>query len=463
MAEFTDALGPGEEPIEIRGPEDPVDRDDAWRVRATPSTLIIFMPAAAPADRETPPDAATAERALADGSGEAITILDRPDAPDPDVAWSFVVDVANLDQPLIVWCEPAEPMPPEAPVPDAVRTCRWTIGVQTLIARENPPAHFGRVMATLAHGFADAAAILDVLSNRMHDRAALDDLFGALDEGALEPPAAAMWLIHCVPDEQQQRLWLFTDGLRRCGRPELEMLDVAAGDRDAAVRVMNRAAGWVLERGAPAPGSAIEIGPDLVVTLQRAGDVARYVSDDVPGSLNTRSGDELATITQRAAICGVEPIGEYRKIWAWPRDVVGAVAQGRVALYESPRETARRTQRARVRWPLFVRAMQSAGDGDVRGAVKVARPLDSQGDPGRDGVTREHTWVDVRAADATTATPADPDHALVHASDISDWVINTPTAAYGPGQVSALRAAFDRERTAMNDTHPSSTDSREST
>jgi uncharacterized protein YegJ (DUF2314 family) len=225
------------------------------------------------------------------------------------------------------------------------------------------------------------------------------------------------------------------------------MLEVPDSAAASAAELLGGVAALIIEDGAPAPGQAIEIGSDLAVVLQPWADVARYLGDDVPGSLAGRAGDaEEAHAGPRAVVCAPEPTGSFRKLWVWPEESARRLSRGEAAMTLTDRATRRQAHLAQAEWDHIVLAF--AEGGDVQFAVKAGL---ATGDD-----RREHVWFDVEAADAgglegrlLNEPRFLPDLAAgarvrLRRDQISDWRVMTRDRSFGPLDAAALRRRIGR-------------------
>ncbi|MHC4948273.1 MAG: DUF4026 domain-containing protein [Planctomycetota bacterium] len=411
----------------------PGDRpDDPWHLaHAEPTSLLVPRPgrmAPAPADVLAALGATERERLA---------------PPAPDVRWAVAADLGD-GRTGVLWTEPARETPGD---PGGATTGHgWVVGLQVVLDRADPLADFAAVLRRLRVAMPDAPAILDVNCARWHPPPPPTPS-GDGTEGMM--PAHALWVVHVVEPagdaDPPAGAWLHTHGLWRCGRPELELLEIPPDRLAAAAEVLAATAELLLEWPWPAPGASMEIGDGLGVCLQPWPEVVPYLADGVPGGAADRAprGDDRDEVAAahagvRAVICGPEPRGRYRRVWSWPREAVDAVDRGDAALFRTERATRRQAALARAAWPRFRAAWDEAGaDAETMFLVKAVLG------PAPDADVREHLWMRVRGlgrdgieADLLDTARAGPyrrgERLTVPPEAVTDWEIVTPAGRRGP-------------------------------
>ncbi len=365
-------------------------------------------------------------------------------AEDPSVAWCAAVETPGALRPLVLWAEPART--PAAADPPDVRSsrARWAVGVEVMLDVQDPLAVYCRLLRTVAGGVPAAPAVLDVNSTRWHTRAELDEM---LVSDAIEPPAQIMWLTHVV--EGPSGTWLHTHGLRRCGRPELEMLGVPRADAAPAAELIDALASLLLEGPPPSPGVPVEIGPELAVTLQPWWSVVPHIDRAAPGGPADRAGDAGAAHTgNRAVICAVGG-DEDGSRWRWPEAVVRRLQDDEATYYCTARATQRQTLLARAGWDVFAAAITAAAAREpargVRFGVEAALAV------GPDASFHEHLWFEVCRVEQDrfegrlvhrprdVADLGEGDRTWIDLESVTDWRVFTRDGSHGPDDLAALK------------------------
>lgn len=398
-----------------------------------PTSLIALWP------HDAAPALDDVVAALARHLGEA-AVREALPADDPAVAWSAAVDLPCASAPVLLWAEPAQPLDDHERDALGVADCRWALGVQTLLDRADPLTAFREIVHAIAGAYPRIPAILDLDTTRWYPRAELENVFAP---GGIEPAAEVLWTIQLV-EGRAGVTWLHTHGLRRCGRPELEMLEVPVARAAQAADLLQDVAGLLLERDVPAPGTAFEIGPDLLVSLRRWEDVAPHVSEDAPGGMSDRAGVRAeAHAGPSAVVCAFGADPDDR---TWPRDAVARRARGEATVFVTTRATDRQAALARAAWAHFVDAFAAATD-TARFGVKAGFPDDQ-------ARGREHLWFEVCRAERdrvegrlmheplAVARLHEGDRTWIDIEQVSDWRILTAGAAFGPDDADRLAAAL---------------------
>jgi hypothetical protein len=367
---------------------------------------------------------------------------------------------------VIFWSEAAHQLGPGELDDPVAHGCRWIIGAETLLDEEDPRQDFFALMTLAAATFGDAPAVLDVNSGRWHPRRALDGHFGA----GSTPPEDVLWMTHVIvsaPGDATARAWIHTHGLRRCGRPELEMIEVPVRYADRAAELLAGLAGRMLEEGVPGPGEPWAVGPGLEVALQPWPVVARSLGD-VPGGMADRIGmPGDAHVGVRAVVCGAAGSGHQPET-PWPSQVLRRIDRGEGAFYLSRHETGRLAERARAAWPRFVGAFTTVSpqllaadpaapvdedDSGVRFLVKagLAQETSTAANEGE----REHVWFVVRRCEESrfqgellnqpvlVKALQRGDVTWIDRRRVSDWSVVTPLGSYGPGEVAEMSGALE--------------------
>lgn len=444
-----------------RPPDDP-----AWRSEEEPpSSWVAFWP------EEAAPDRSEIVQAVAAWLGGEANI-GRTENPDDnaEMLWNLVVEVPSIDAPVVIWAERAAalPSPPRGGADEALAKCPWVVRLQAQLGANTPVEDHFVLTSLLAGALPSAAAVLDVSSGIVFERTALEEWF--LDPDA-RPNERWLWSVLGLTASREtpppgSRGMLFTTGLRRCGRPELEILDLPVERMDAGVALLNAVAGLLLDVAIPAPGEPLEIGPGLKVTLQPWRKVAEALEKDAPGSVASRealSGEGPSLDGLRAVICDPEPVGRFRAAWSWPRSAIERLESGHAVLYASARRAEATATRARRTWPDFATAFASLTKSEVPGLRDLARrAFLIQAPIAPDGVdansSSEQAWFRVEGFDAglvraalcaasLTRPELNEGHVMRLApSEVRDWRVALDDRDFGPDDPAGLLEAVDRLR-----------------
>lgn len=436
----------------------------AWELEPEPTTLIALW-----SGGESPTQTEVIS-ALESTVQEPVGIMEEMEPPEgTDVLWCAVLDVPDIESPVFIFAEPGKPLEPGELGDEAAESAKWVVGVEAVLDPEDPLRDLIRLVRLLAAAFPDAPAILDVNSTGWVLRQQLDEIFLS-DE--VEPPAEILWTIHLVEREEEQRsgdaeapsgkVWLHTHGLWRCGQPELEMLQVPSKHARSAAELINDIASLLMESRYPEPGEPIEIGDELVITLQPWETAIETIPPDEPGGAEDREGEENPHGGPRAIICARHRSSDGA--WIWPEQIVTRLEQGEGVVYRTQRATQRQARLAQHAWGQLATAFASArqmlsGPQDDRSIVFLLKAGMDRAEPAAAGdVGREHLWFEAqrfegdRAEVRLISSPRwveelQPGTTLwIERDAVSDWEVLTPYGGFGPSALPALWRAIDMLR-----------------
>jgi uncharacterized protein YegJ (DUF2314 family) len=247
--------------------------------------------------------------------------------------------------------------------------------------------------------------------------------------------------------------------------PELEMLEVPARHAQAAAILINHVASLLLESPPPPPFEPMEVGPESRVALVPWKECVEFMEAEAPGARafreNAEKDGDASFIGVRAVVCAAEKRGRFRSVWAWPKDIIDRMEDGRAVLYASEHAAAATERRAQRTWPAFATAFASVKRADdesisslADSAFHVQAPVGTVDDQDR----REQGWFVVHRFDhdvveaTLSEDPVTGDE--MHAGDtiriprdrITDWRVMLPEEMYGPDRSVALLEAIDRLR-----------------
>ena len=419
-----------------------VQQSDPWALpEPEPTTLIGLWPHA------QPPRMTEVRAALRRFIGDDVTVGDEPPAADDSVLWTAVFELPGLPHPVIIWSEPAKPIPPgELDNPQA-EACKWVLGATAVMDGDDPLSSYTSLVRAVAGSFKDIPAILDVNCTRWHLRHDINRLFLCDD---IEPPAEVLWIIHVVQKSAEINTgWLHTHGLWRCGRPELELLQIPGEHIGPACELLGTIAELSLDEPLPEPGEPLEVGRELAVTLQPWREAAKFLDHDTPGSIAARQADaDDPHQGIRAVICESRSPGTRRATRLWPKDIVLKVQRHEAALYRSQRATDRQAALAQGTWSQLIAAFSSVPDRTPPGwsfLIKAGFADEDLNPP-----TREHLWFDLLRVDgdraecrlinqpATVPRLNQGDAIWIDAAIVTDWRVCTPSGDFGPDEAAAM-------------------------
>lgn len=416
-----------------------------------PTTFIALVPGDAP-------EVTHITSALASVAPQPLRVLGEIEPQEQSVRWAVVVETETLPAPVLIWCEPAQPLQPGELDDPVAHACAWVVGAETLLGVEDSFAAHTNLLRLLAAGISGAPAILDVNTALWHARHELHQQY--LDD-AIDPPADGLWVIHSVRAGKEQSspddlVWLHTHGMWRCGRPELEMLEVPAADVSDAAALLNDIASLVLDSPPPAPGEPYEIGRSLNVTFQPWQTVMETLNPDAPGGPAHRENDhEEGHTGVRAVICDVQSRGTYKQVWTWPQRVLEQLRSGDAVLYMTERATQRQEAIAQKHWPRFVDSIKSEQPPQPDQRIMVKAGFARGGDAKMFG--REHLWIEID--ELTVGAPrgrllhtpeeipglAAGDTVTIDPEMISDWQVIMPDGVFGPDDMKQIEQHLPRD------------------
>lgn len=304
-----------------------------------------------------------------------------------------------------------------------------------------------KAMAALAP---EAVALHDQGAQVWRPRTWIEDAV----RGLSPPSPLSLFSLHAVRGDDD-RVWIHTHGLVRCGTIELEILDVAKEQSGPLSHLINTAALMLIERGAPDPEQPFEVGRDMRVAwrpwneaLEDAGPLSAGGMDDRPdhdflvGSLYVPTDRKTGLLRRRPVRLSV---AEYVPL-----------IEGNPIFYISAMETRRMTMLALERFKAF-RSLEKRfrDDGEWTFLVKLGYAVDEQYADDPAYPSNEHLWFEVHAVDQARvdATLINEPYAIArmgegdrdwHAVDeLSDWTIQSPLGSFGPDRVGLLQEHLD--------------------
>lgn len=458
----------GDVPLPILSDEDAAApaavAEDAWTLPQPFATSLVGLWPGADA-----PEPDEVVEAFARFLREDIRILETIEPEDGAIEWNRVLAVPGLPAPVIVWAERARAMGPDDLPDAALASYRWVVGCESMLSTEAPLEDFIALVRLLAGSIEGTPAVLDAMTRQWFTRPELESLFLADEPEATEE---VLWRIQAVGRAERlqddDRIWLYTVGLWRCGKPELEILELPGRHVGAGVALLNGIAALALAAPIPQPGTVAAIGQNLRVAFRPWREAAAYLDAASVGSVaDRRAAEEAGELNPlmgvRAAICDPEPRGTFRPLWTWPAQAVALIEEGRGALYLSERSTREIARRANRTWPEFATAFASVGrhrrlreearsaEGELAFLVKAA--FSDAGDPERG---REHLWFEIKSLRGDSveaellnapqlATHLKPgDTVAIDRSSVTDWRVILPEGGFGPANAEELLRAIDR-------------------
>ena len=322
------------------------------------------------------------------GSDAEIRELDQSIDGPAFALWAVPLMLGEHPVPVIAWAERIEH--PDS-MPGVARGANWMIGLQTVLDPQCPLEIWTRLAGLLLRTSPRITALFDQETEQWFDRDEIQLHFLTSSPTTHE---GMLFRVHATATserpEEADSIWLHTEGLRRCGCPELEILELPAAHLGVAHELLNALGALFITRGVPAPGVSFEAGTGVSLVLNDWRTSVEVLSEQSLGSAEHRMmlGGEVDNplLEAHAVVCGAEPVGTYRKMYTWPRESIEAIESGRAALERTPAWTSFRSVLARSLWPRFME-MHASG----------RRMLACMAMEAGDG-SRDHVWVEVSEA-----------------------------------------------------------------
>ena len=307
----------------------------------------------------------------------------------PDFAlWSIPLMLGEHPLPVIVWAERIES--PEL-LPAVARDAKWMIGVQTVLDPQCPLKVWTRLAGLLLSCSSRITSLFDQETEQWFD---LQDIQLHFLGPRATTHEGMLFRVHATATsekpEEAESIWLHTEGLRRCGCPEIEILELPAQHLGVAHEMLNALGALLITRGVPAPGVRFEAGVGVPLMLNDWRASVGFLSDHSLGSAEHRimlgGESDNPLLEAHAVVCGPDPVGTFRKLHAWPREAIEAIESGEAALERTPAWTASRSVLAISLWPRFLELHASGR------RMLVCMAMET-GDSSRD-----HVWIEVSEA-----------------------------------------------------------------
>ena len=444
-----------DDPLGLNRPESQ-SISEAWRLpEQEPTNLIALWP---DAHAPTQPEIVAA----LENHWDHFELLEEIDADDPNIPWTIIVNAPPLHQPAVMWCEPARKLSPGELDDPRAEACPWSIGVESLLDHDDPLESFRKLACFLAAPFEDIPGILDVNTTGWIQRSRIVEQF--LPEKNV-PPTDVLWIIHAVSanddDNCNRGTWLHTHGMWRCGRPELEILQVERSLISAAGQLLNDIAERIIDDPLPEPGESFLVGKNLSVTLMPWQDVASHLADGTPGNMTDRNQDDSGThLGVRAVICADLPHDEPRNEWVWPKDAIERLENDEAVIYRSTRATRRSAMQAQYTWGELTSAFlklqpylpSQLDDPLAMVLLKVGYSYEAD-DSSELGA--EHMWFEALRFEGDrvegkllnepkfiTSVKKD-DVCWIEREQVSDWEVQTIEGQFRPDNILAMWQAVD--------------------
>ncbi len=429
-----------------------------WEVEPQESGFVAFWPHE---EALTGSEFSTAIAAWV-GSEVAIDAIETDD----DAIWAFGVQIPGIESGLVIWCERSRDLSDgdRAQIGQSASQSPWVIRLQTILSSDEPAEEYFMSVGLLGGALPDVVAILDVVTGEVYPRARIDRDFLAQDAAPVERLLWRLGRYEALPDGDTTLVLLGTCGLSRCGIPELELVEVPRAHSESGAVLLHTLAGLLLENEMPDPGETLEVGDDLVVRFQKVGDVTPCVNPTAAGSepwrVQARDHGLSEFALPRAVVCAEMPLGQFRSLWVWPREVVERIEAGKAVLYMTQHSVRSTERRARATWVSFATAFASlirTGNPRLQALARAGFTVQAPV-PGTSGDRIEQSWFSVQKIDHDALTVAVVDqpitrqdvgpgsHFTMATSSVTDWRVEIGDEMFDPDDADALLLAIDRVR-----------------
>ena len=377
------------------------DASDPWsRPEPVPSTLMVAI-----GGQHAPePDWIRDLLASQPEDEESILELDQEIQGPGFALWSIALALGTHPIPTIVWAE--QITNPEA-LPAIAAGGRWMIGIQTVLDPDRPLEIWNRMATLLVRCSPEAVCLLDQETEQWFDRDEIDRHFLGSNPTTHE---GMLFRVHATATserpEEADSIWLHTQGLHRCGCPELELLELPARHLGVAQEMLESLGGLFLNHGVPDPGVRFDAGVGVELMLDHWSRSVEFLASQSIGGLEHRRAlggdDENPLLVGRAVVCGPDPVGSFRKVHVWPGTAIAALEAGEAALERTTAWTSSRAALARSLWPRFLE-LHAAGRRMLACVALETAPE-----------AREHVWIEVtKATESSLAGRTLPDSGSV--------------------------------------------------
>lgn len=260
---------------------------------------------------------------------------------------------------------------------DAVRSCAHGVAVEAELHDDSPLDSFHQQLQVLAKVAPNCAGVLDRSACAARSAEWLVETASA----CVPPHPTTLYTVHAVGDGEGPR-WLHTHGLLRCGRIELDVLDVPAPEVGLMCEFLNAVCAIMLDTGVPEPGETFWAGHDLDIHWLPVDDGLRALPR-VRGAGGADDRDEVHTVMR-----GVLGVTRPGRLWGQRQlhpTIHLPVLNNHPVLYVSDMETARRGVLAHERFARFHALFQTHGEHPAMSFL-IKLGLETP-----DG-SREHPW-----------------------------------------------------------------------
>lgn len=362
-----------------------------------------------------------------------------------DIGWEEGADPVSYR----VWLEPAERLedvhlemgylqPEEL---EASEQSRWSIGVATRFA-DSPLQEFHQQLRVLNIVAPGAVVTFDISASWPRSGDWLRDTAAA----RVPPSPENLYSVHAVLDHgAEDRVWLHTHGLLRCGSIELEMLDAPAEHAPTLCNLLGAAAAMTLELGPPPPDEPFGVGQELELVWLPWEMGLSHVPRGVVGAQRDR--DEYHSHPSGILFApGKKWLGLFGSRFRSPARYLPILLDNPL-LYVSNLETTRMSRLAAERLDRFRTLFERQGQrDDWLFLVKLGYAVDHAEAEDE----REHLWFHVHGVEDARfdATLINEPYSIARMHEgqrehhdlglLSDWSVHCPHGSFDPDSVGQL-------------------------
>jgi hypothetical protein len=324
-----------------------------------------------------------------------------------------------------------------------VSSSRYSVAVSTSLDVVDPLQAF-HVLVKLAWALApDMVLLYDVDACAAHHTAWTKE---TAESGALPSPQA-LFTIHAVQDDQSERVWMHTHGLRRCGIIELEIHDAPEDGVALLSTMLCTAAAMWLERGVPEPADVFWVGEGMPL-VWLPWEAALEERKPKAGGGHDDRDPAHAGASAVLYVPGKKVLGLFGSPFKNP-EVLLPILNDEPLLFISSAETERMRVLSQERLDdlraLYARWADQEGWAFL---VKLGYEVDDEDEA---GVGTEHLWFEVHGfdGDRVDATLINQPYGIARLQQgdrgwhplslMSDWAAMSPLGRFGPDRVGLLQ------------------------
>ncbi len=323
---------------------------------------------------------------------------------------------------------------------DAIQRAQYGLAVEMLFGKDALLSY--HLQLKLIHAMLpDVLAVIDDSSEKI-----LSGRWVALAAQSQVPPAPRyLYTAQAVSGEEDPCVWLHTHGLKRCGCPELEVLNSTRDNYQEHYNVLETLANRLLEEEEelspmmPYLLAYVAEGTPLVVTLVSWKDAVELYPDEMPGGKNDRvngHNEDTCAVFVYPSQKSIEE-GQYSSL-----DIYDELLKGNPIFMISNRETARMRALAVERISYLFEAF---ADKKNKLLVKLGLLVDEEHSTQEND--REHIWfevLDMANGSFQAKLTQEPYYikglheghiGIYGPQDVTDWLIFTPERRISPDDV----------------------------